>query len=216
MGGKTWSREEELYFWRTIVPISPKAASLIGKAVDWEQSALMMHKNFGKKARRNYTKLMLFEHYFQNITTGHESPRAADLVAEHKRHLRENGKGVYDVVTEHKTRTRRAAKGIGASKPANQSFEIPVAQAQLPSDQPTARDTQTTNSLDACPQELEACHRHSAYQLPGPAGGYWGSHFYHGFPAVQQGFGAPWGMTRATCPPFRPRATTARLLHMST
>lgn len=104
----------------------------------------------------------------------------------------ENGKGVYDVVTEHKTRTRRAAKGIGASKPANQSFEIPVAQAQLPSDQPTARDTQTTNSLDACPQELEACHRHSAYQLPGPAGGYWGSHFYHGLPAVQQGFGAPW------------------------
>lgn len=62
MGGKTWSREEELYFWRTIVPISPKAASLIGKAVDWEQSALMMHKNFGKKARRNYTKLMLCAH----------------------------------------------------------------------------------------------------------------------------------------------------------
>lgn len=59
MGGKTWSREEELYFWRTIVPTSPKAAVTLRKAVDWEQSAVIMQRHFGRKARRNYTKLML-------------------------------------------------------------------------------------------------------------------------------------------------------------
>lgn len=87
MGGKTWSREEELFFWRSIVPISPKAAVQVGKPVDWDQCASMMQKHFGEAARRRYTKLMLFEHYFQNITTGHKLPHAADLVAEHKRHL---------------------------------------------------------------------------------------------------------------------------------
>ncbi|KAM4056317.1 hypothetical protein HRG_003234 [Hirsutella rhossiliensis] len=195
MGGKTWSREEELYFWRTIVPMSPKAAARTGKVVDWEQSALIMQRHFGKKARRNYTKLMLFEHYFQNITTGHESPRAADLVAEHKKHLKENGKDVYGIAAEHKTRSRRAAKGIGSPKPANKSPENPDGQAHLRADQPVARDTQTNNSINGSPHELGEVHRPLAYQLPGSANGYYGGHFYHGLPAVPQVFGAPWVST---------------------
>ncbi|PHH82557.1 hypothetical protein CDD82_5577 [Ophiocordyceps australis] len=46
-----------------------------------------MHQHFGRQARRNFTKLMLFEHYFQNVCTGHKSPRARDLVAEHMSQL---------------------------------------------------------------------------------------------------------------------------------
>ncbi|PHH83855.1 hypothetical protein CDD83_2922 [Cordyceps sp. RAO-2017] len=112
MGGKTWSREEELFFWRTIVPISPKAAVRVGTTADWQQCASMMKRHFGVRARRNYTKLMLFEHYFQNITTGHKSPRAADLVAEHKRHLepeaREMDAG--EPRAEHRPRVRQVAR----------------------------------------------------------------------------------------------------------
>ena len=59
MGGKTWSREEELYFWRVIVPLSPKAAVPTGKPLDWEQLSMDMQRHFGANARRRYTNLML-------------------------------------------------------------------------------------------------------------------------------------------------------------
>ncbi|KJZ73156.1 hypothetical protein HIM_07540 [Hirsutella minnesotensis 3608] len=116
MGGKTWSREEELFFWRTIVPMSPKSATQSGKAVDWEQCALIMLKHFGDKARRKYTKLMLFEHYFQNITTGHKSPRATDLVTEHKRHLVAHGKGMPEMAQEPQVPVRRVTKRRSAAR----------------------------------------------------------------------------------------------------
>ena len=59
MGGKTWSRAEELYFWRTVVPISPKAATEVAEPVEWTQLAADMQRHFGPSARRNYTSLML-------------------------------------------------------------------------------------------------------------------------------------------------------------
>ncbi|POR36736.1 Uncharacterized protein TPAR_03036 [Tolypocladium paradoxum] len=111
MGGKTWSREEELYFWRVIVPLSPKAAVPTGKPLDWEQLAANMQAHFGKNARRRYTNLMLYEHYFQNVTTGHKSPKASDLVFEHRKHLETHGKDPDEVASgERKPRTRQYAK----------------------------------------------------------------------------------------------------------
>ncbi|PNY26460.1 Uncharacterized protein TCAP_03585 [Tolypocladium capitatum] len=111
MGGKTWSREEELYFWRVIVPLSPKAAAPTGKPLDWEQLAANMQTHFVKNARRRYTNLMLYEHYFQNVTTGHESPKASDLVFEHRKHLESHGKDPDEVASgERKPRTRQYAK----------------------------------------------------------------------------------------------------------
>lgn len=59
MGGKTWSREEELYFWRIVVPQSPKAATEMAEPVEWAQLAADMQQHFGLNARRNYTSLML-------------------------------------------------------------------------------------------------------------------------------------------------------------
>ncbi|KND93615.1 hypothetical protein TOPH_01550 [Tolypocladium ophioglossoides CBS 100239] len=111
MGGKTWSREEELYFWRVIVPLSPKAAAAAGKPLDWEQLAANMQTHFGRKARRRYTNLMLYEHYFQNVTTGHKSPKASDLVLEHRKHLEIHGRDPDEVASgERKPRTRQYAK----------------------------------------------------------------------------------------------------------
>ncbi|PHH60914.1 hypothetical protein CDD81_1025 [Ophiocordyceps australis] len=108
MGGKTWSREEEVFFWHTIVPQSPKAARQISDPLDWEQCATKMHQHFGRQARRNFTKLMLFEHYFQNVCTGHKSPRARDLVAEHMSQLELHGRSADIAATANgKSRGRR-------------------------------------------------------------------------------------------------------------
>ncbi|KAK5993590.1 hypothetical protein PT974_07024 [Cladobotryum mycophilum] len=87
MGGKTWSREEEHMFWRVVVPQSPKAVNPSDRLINWETCAQTMQEKMGKGARRRYTKLMLFEHYFQNVTTGHKSPHARKFVLEHKRQL---------------------------------------------------------------------------------------------------------------------------------
>ncbi|KAK0383538.1 hypothetical protein NLU13_9449 [Sarocladium strictum] len=87
MGGKTWSFEEERFFWREIVPLSPKGANPLDRTLDWDMCARRMQHAMGPQARRKYTKLMLFEHYFQNVSTGHMSPHALAFVNEHKRQL---------------------------------------------------------------------------------------------------------------------------------
>ncbi|PTB42159.1 uncharacterized protein TrAFT101_008740 [Trichoderma asperellum] len=102
MGGKTWSRQEERFFWRTIVPQSPKAVKPSDRVHDWKVCAEIMQQEMGVNARRKYSKLMLFEHYFQNVQTGHKSPCAREFVVEHKRALvefRRGGEVVSDVVT---------------------------------------------------------------------------------------------------------------------
>ncbi|KAL7915190.1 hypothetical protein GGI35DRAFT_173095 [Trichoderma velutinum] len=87
MGGKTWSRQEERFFWKIIVPQSPKAVKPADRIHDWKVCAEIMQRELGVNARRKYSKLMLFEHYFQNVQTGHKSPCAREFVVEHKREL---------------------------------------------------------------------------------------------------------------------------------
>lgn len=59
MGGKTWSRLEEEYFWDVIIPQSPKGVKPSERCKDWEQCARHMQDVMGTAARRKYTKLML-------------------------------------------------------------------------------------------------------------------------------------------------------------
>lgn len=106
MGGKTWSFDEEKFFWHEIIPQSPKGVNPVDRIMDWEACARRMQASMGENARRKYTKLMLceymlrmasdhgpsaddfaVEHYFQNVSTGHMSPHALAFVNEHKRHL---------------------------------------------------------------------------------------------------------------------------------
>ncbi|KAL7945608.1 hypothetical protein V8C42DRAFT_323650 [Trichoderma barbatum] len=89
MGGKTWSKQEERFFWKIIVPQSPKAVEPSDRIHDWRVCAEIMQQEMGVNARRKYSKLMLFEHYFQNVQTGHKSPCAREFVVEHKRELGE-------------------------------------------------------------------------------------------------------------------------------
>ncbi|KAM0258803.1 hypothetical protein ACHAQJ_003645 [Trichoderma viride] len=102
MGGKTWSKQEERFFWRTIVPQSPKAVKPSDRVHDWRVCAEIMQQKMGVNARRKYSKLMLFEHYFQNVQTGHRSPCAREFVVEHKRALGESRKieMVSDIMAE--------------------------------------------------------------------------------------------------------------------
>ncbi|KAH6611268.1 hypothetical protein Trco_001288 [Trichoderma cornu-damae] len=98
MGGKTWSKQEERFFWRTIVPQSPKAVRPSDRIYDWKVCAEIMQREMGASARRKYSKLMLFEHYFQNVQTGHKSPCAREFVLEHKRELAQAQQRIRTVV----------------------------------------------------------------------------------------------------------------------
>ncbi|KAJ6438361.1 Chitinase 1 [Purpureocillium lavendulum] len=134
MGGKTWSREEELYFWRTIVPMSPKAAVESASPVEWSQLAVDMQQHFGTDARRTYTSLMLYEHYFQNITTRHFSPRSVDLVREHIRQLVANGRDPEEVAKSGQRPKRPAKRKAPAA-----STAAPAASAASNNNQPPTK-----------------------------------------------------------------------------
>ncbi|TDZ31251.1 hypothetical protein C8035_v001563 [Colletotrichum spinosum] len=84
MGGKVWTDAEECVFWRQIVPLGPKQArASILPPLSWSKLALKMQKRMGDGAKRKYTSLGLFEHYFQNIDKHHLSPNAKRYVMEH-------------------------------------------------------------------------------------------------------------------------------------
>ncbi|VUC22695.1 unnamed protein product [Clonostachys rosea] len=87
MGGKTWNKEEELFFWRTIIPQSPQAANMSDRLKSWDQCAAIMQEMMGRSKRRIYTKTMLYEHYYQNIKTRRHSPQARPFVREHLQEL---------------------------------------------------------------------------------------------------------------------------------
>jgi hypothetical protein len=59
MGGKTWSFEEERFFWNDLIPQSPKGVNPAKRILDWEMCARRMQAAMGAQARRRYTKLML-------------------------------------------------------------------------------------------------------------------------------------------------------------
>ncbi|KAJ9148323.1 hypothetical protein NKR23_g5169 [Pleurostoma richardsiae] len=76
MGGKVWSRDEERVFWLEVIPRSPKRIG-VDKArpkEEWDDLAVWMRLRMGEKALREYTGLMLFEHYFQNSRNRKYSP----------------------------------------------------------------------------------------------------------------------------------------------
>ncbi|KAL0943719.1 uncharacterized protein CTRU02_201606 [Colletotrichum truncatum] len=88
MGGKVWSREEERVYWRVIIPQSQRRAGpgpLQTKS--WEDLAMLMQSRMRADAKRTYTGLGLFEHYFQNVEKGRVSPNATKYVREHKEAL---------------------------------------------------------------------------------------------------------------------------------
>jgi hypothetical protein len=59
MGGKTWSMEEERFFWQVIVPQSPQAVAESDRRQSWESCAAIMQREMGKKRLRDYTRTML-------------------------------------------------------------------------------------------------------------------------------------------------------------
>jgi hypothetical protein len=59
MGGKTWSSEEEKYFWEVIVPQSQQAVRPGDRLHSWDTLASMMQEAMGEPRRRDYTRTML-------------------------------------------------------------------------------------------------------------------------------------------------------------
>ena len=64
MGGKTWSKDEELVFWKELIPHSPKRLGedrVRNEEKPWEWVAEEMERRLGNKARRDYTHLGVCE-----------------------------------------------------------------------------------------------------------------------------------------------------------
>ncbi|KAK3685511.1 hypothetical protein B0T22DRAFT_220404 [Podospora appendiculata] len=82
MGGRVWSALEEDTFWKKIIPNSPKrlGVSRSNPEKTWQELSEMMTRLMGADARREYTALSLFEHYFQNAEKRRISPNARHLV----------------------------------------------------------------------------------------------------------------------------------------
>ncbi|KAI0443588.1 hypothetical protein F4803DRAFT_574315 [Xylaria telfairii] len=85
MGGKIWSAAEERYFWRVAVRQSTKRVGidLAKRGKSWDRLAADMQRAMGDSARRQYTGVMLFEHFFQNTEIQRRSPNAYVYVQEY-------------------------------------------------------------------------------------------------------------------------------------
>lgn len=61
MAGKTWSEQEEEYFWLHIIPFSRRrrGVDLANPELSFQQLAEMMRTALGENARRQYTALTL-------------------------------------------------------------------------------------------------------------------------------------------------------------
>ncbi|GJC81813.1 hypothetical protein ColLi_04651 [Colletotrichum liriopes] len=89
MGGKVWSAEEERVFWRFIVPRSQKRIGTgPAQTKNWEELAPLMQSIMGIDAKRNYTHLGLFEHFFQNVEKTRVSPNAGVFVREYRQAIK--------------------------------------------------------------------------------------------------------------------------------
>ncbi|KAK2067909.1 hypothetical protein P8C59_001608 [Phyllachora maydis] len=83
MGGKVWSAEEEKYFWEHVIPYSTKRVGTDRSAhreKDWTALAAQMQQSLGVDARRAYSAIALFEHYFKNAVQKKFSPNAVTYV----------------------------------------------------------------------------------------------------------------------------------------
>ncbi|KAK4147253.1 uncharacterized protein C8A04DRAFT_25058 [Dichotomopilus funicola] len=81
MGGRIWSRAEERIFWLQLVPHSPRrlGADLQNEEQSWEWVAKQMTAKMGDNARRKYTGLGAFEHFFLNVHQCRFSPNIGTM-----------------------------------------------------------------------------------------------------------------------------------------
>ncbi|KAL5604195.1 hypothetical protein BROUX41_002176 [Berkeleyomyces rouxiae] len=86
MVGKQWSPGEEKTFWKKIVPRSPKRLGIhrLNPEETWDHLAEVMQRSMGNEARRTYTGLSLFEHWFQNVVLPYVSKHAVLYAAQYK------------------------------------------------------------------------------------------------------------------------------------
>ncbi|KAK1760895.1 hypothetical protein QBC47DRAFT_396877 [Echria macrotheca] len=93
MGGRFWSADEERVFWLQIMPFSPKRIGIheLNAEQSWDVLAIRMQELMGDKARRQYSGLGLFEHYFLNVVKEQISPNSCGHAQRHIRKMDELG-----------------------------------------------------------------------------------------------------------------------------
>ncbi|KAK7964236.1 hypothetical protein PG988_011210 [Apiospora saccharicola] len=87
MVGRSWSDEEERYFWRHIVPYSNNRVGRFvdtNEGVSWDELGGWMTAHFGNNARRNYGHSTPYEHWFLNMRVS-RSPNAEPYLSQYFR-----------------------------------------------------------------------------------------------------------------------------------
>ncbi|KXX75716.1 hypothetical protein MMYC01_206602 [Madurella mycetomatis] len=157
MGGKVWSKEEEQVFWARMMVQSPKRLAADQERFSeksWEQIAKEMTEIMGDKARRKYTSLGVFEHYFQNAGLGRFSPNAGRLPIKYYQAERE--------LKKEKNDTKSAQAPAPGPAPASAPASTP-APAQAPT-------LEGENGAGACKRKTHTTRRHDALVYLGSSG----------------------------------------------
>ncbi|KAK4127424.1 hypothetical protein N657DRAFT_678032 [Parathielavia appendiculata] len=131
MGGKVWSKKEEEHFWLELVPHSPKRLGKDRKNEEksWDWVGSKMKEYMGDEARRDYTQLCVFEHYFQNTYLARFSPNAGTLPLKYYKHeqaLKKRKEVEAPQKEEEKESKPKAPKGRAAKKSAAGQAENPI------------------------------------------------------------------------------------------
>ncbi|PHH53645.1 hypothetical protein CFIMG_001486RA [Ceratocystis fimbriata CBS 114723] len=112
MVGKQWSPGEEKFFWKKIVPRSPKRLGIhrLNPEDSWDHLAEIMQRSMGNDARRKYTGLSLFEHWFQNVVLPYVSKHAVRYAAEYKKNMTPEEKASLERRQDDRARRPRTTK----------------------------------------------------------------------------------------------------------
>ncbi|EGS17176.1 uncharacterized protein CTHT_0064910 [Thermochaetoides thermophila DSM 1495] len=125
MGGRIWSKQEEVIFWKKLIPHSPKrlGKDLENEEKSWEWVAQEMTERMGKNAR--------LEHYFQNTYLARFSPNVGRMAVKYWRHEQklkkqklEAEKVMENNLNEMYSKSHKAEPSASAST-ATESFKSP-------------------------------------------------------------------------------------------
>ncbi|KAL2136942.1 hypothetical protein VTI74DRAFT_103 [Chaetomium olivicolor] len=158
MGGRVWTRDEELVFWEQLIPHTSKRLEEDrgNPEKSWAWVAEQMGEIMGEKARRHYTEQGVFEHYHQNTVQGRFSPRTGKLPMpyyQREKRIREE---------QRRRREEKASTSASKNTSADDNNEPDAANNNANSDLLAAQDTHPALVDAKGPILLDNCQ----YRMP--------------------------------------------------
>ncbi|KAH6845560.1 hypothetical protein B0I37DRAFT_417089 [Chaetomium sp. MPI-CAGE-AT-0009] len=161
MGGKTWSRQEEFIYWLELIPHSPKRLGrniVANEEKSWGWVAQRMTKKMGKGARRKYTPLCVFEHYFQNTYLGRFSPNIGELHHKYYKHEQR--------LKRQKEAERARARELEEEEQSDSSMTNAAGDTESPIEVDSNGDEQAPIVINCQYPTVPSYHRHAPAPTP--------------------------------------------------